>query len=147
MSTLWTPSGERPIPRPTAPPEPPRPAPQQASTSAPLRDDEPDDAEIRQLRDRLAATPPEVVIANHAYGMFELAGLHLSLNPPQLDQARLCIDALGYLVEGLGDRLGEPAPQLGEALSQLRLAYVQLASMNGAGSGGTGSGGTGSTQP
>lgn len=133
MSTLWTPSGERPIPRPTAPPE--RPSREPDATPSGVSDREPDEAEIRKLRDRLAATPPEVVIANHAYGMFELAGLHLSMNPPQLDQARLCIDALGYLVEGLGARLGEPSAQLGEALSQLRLAYVQLASLHGAGSG------------
>ena len=47
-----------------------------------------------------------MVVANHAYGLFELAALHLSAKPPSLDQARLAVDALGALVEGLGDRLG-----------------------------------------
>lgn len=138
MSTLWTPSGERPIPRSSPKSQQPSPAP---SPRVPDGDEDHgqklgsdvggdasfDQEEIRRLRDRLASTPADVVIANHAYGIFELAGLHLSLDPPQLDQARLCIDALGFLVEGLGDRLGEPAAQLREALSQLRLAFVQVA--------------------
>jgi hypothetical protein len=81
---------------------------------------------MAELRDRLAGTPAEVVIANHAYGLFELAALHLSLEHPQLDQARLAIDALGCLVEGMGERLGEAASELGAGLSQLRLAYVQV---------------------
>jgi hypothetical protein len=67
-----------------------------------------------------------VVVANHAFGLFELAALHLSLDPPQLDQARLAIDALSALVEGLGDRLGEHGKELTAGLSQLRMAYVQI---------------------
>lgn len=82
--------------------------------------------QMAELRDQLAQTPAEIVIANHAYGLFELAALHLSLERPQLDQARLAIDALAYLVEGLGDRLGEPAAELSTALAQLRLAFVQI---------------------
>lgn len=79
------------------------------------------------LQDQLANTPAEVVIANHAFGLFELAALHLSLERPQLDQARLAIDALGALVDGLGERLGEPAAELSKGLAQLRMAYVQIA--------------------
>ncbi len=81
---------------------------------------------MADLRDQLAGTPAEVVVANHAYGLFELAALHLSLETPQLTEARLAIDALGYLVEGLGDRLGEPASELATALAQLRMAFVQV---------------------
>lgn len=81
---------------------------------------------MAELRQRLADTPAEVVVANHAYGLFELAALHLSLQPPKLDQARLAIDALGTLVEGLGARLGDAAPGLSDGLAQLRLAFVQL---------------------
>jgi hypothetical protein len=72
------------------------------------------------------ATPVEVVVANHAYGMFELAAIHLSERPPALGQARLAIDALGALVEGLAGRLGDAEPSLVEALAQLRLAFVQI---------------------
>lgn len=81
---------------------------------------------MAELRDRLASTPAEVVVANHAYGLFELAALHLSLERPQLAEARLAIDALGYLVDGLGDRMGEQAAELETALAQLRLAFVQV---------------------
>ena len=54
-------------------------------------------------------------MANHCYGLFELAAVYLSQTPPLLDQARLAIDALGCLVDGLGDRLGEPAGTLNDA--------------------------------
>ncbi|HWE55503.1 MAG TPA: hypothetical protein VG435_08315 [Acidimicrobiales bacterium] len=118
MSSLWTPGGERPVGKtPDAPPA--------AAAGA-----EPSEEEMRQhmaeLRDRLANTPADVVVANHAYGLFELAALHLSLERPQLAEAALAIDALGCLVDGLGDRLGEPAGELGTALAQLRLAFVQV---------------------
>ncbi len=123
MSTLWTPGGERPIRR-----DPP------ASSTPPAGagggGEAPSDDELRaqmeELRDRLANTPAEVVVANHGFGLFELAALHLSLQPPQLDQARLAIDALAALVDGLGDRLGEATSQLSDGLSQLRMAYVQI---------------------
>ncbi len=81
---------------------------------------------MAELQEQLARTPVELVIANHAFGLFELAALHLSLQPPQLPQARLAIDALGALVEGLADRLGEYERQLVEGLANLRLAYVQI---------------------
>lgn len=81
---------------------------------------------MARLRDELARTPAEVVVANHAFGMFELAALHLSLQPPQLPQASLAIDALAALVDGVGERLGDAHHQLSEGLSQLRMAYVQI---------------------
>ncbi|MDQ1397151.1 MAG: hypothetical protein QOG64_2410, partial [Acidimicrobiaceae bacterium] len=82
--------------------------------------------QLDQLRQQLAETPVEVVIANHAFGLFELAALHLSLQPPNLAAARTAIDALGALVEGMSGRLGEPETQLVEGLAQLRLAFVQI---------------------
>src|ERR1700728_2065163 len=156
MSTLWTPDGERPIRR--DPPTPPDGGPRGAGgdprgaggsgapgsgvpgsgAPGPEPTDEELAAEVSRLREQLSRTPAEVVVANHAFGLFELAALHLSLRPPQLDQARLAIDALAALVDGLGDRLGEAASQLSDGLSQLRLAYVQIhaASQRGPGPGG-----------
>jgi hypothetical protein len=66
------------------------------------------------------------VVANHCYGLFELAAIYLSQTPPALFQARLPIDALGYLLDGLRGRLGEAEPALNESLSQLRMAFVRL---------------------
>jgi hypothetical protein len=120
MSSLWTPEGERPVRRES----------ETASEAAPGESREPTEAELNEqlarMQEQLANTPVEVVIANHAFGLFELAALHLSLQPPQLDQARLAIDALAALVEGLASRLGEPEQQLKDGLAQLRMAYVQI---------------------
>jgi len=75
------------------------------------------------------------VIANHAYGLFELAALHLSNQPPRLAAARLAIDALGALVETLDERLGQHAPALRDGLAQIRVAYVQIADATSNGNG------------
>jgi hypothetical protein len=83
------------------------------------------------MQEQLAQTPAEVVIANHAFGLFELAALHLSRQPPNLDQAKLAIDALGALVEGMVGQLGEHEEQLRDGLSQLRLAFVQIKGSSG----------------
>lgn len=143
MSSLWTPGGERPVPRSSNPdPEPRGGDTRGGGPPGPGGDaeDELSEEEMRQqvaeMRAQLAGTPADVVVANHAYGLFELAALHLSLERPQLDQARLAIDALGLLVEGLGDRLGEPAAELQAALGQLRMAFLQIqAGLNGPGPG------------
>lgn len=118
MSSLWTPDGERPVPPRTA-------AEGTAPAGAP-----PDEVEIAEqmaaMRAELINSPVEVVIANHCYGLFELAAVYLSNQPAMLDQARLAIDALGSMLDGLEGRLGDVEPQLKEGLSQLRLAYVQI---------------------
>jgi hypothetical protein len=96
---------------------------------------EADEAEIRAAMARLAATPVADIIANHAIGLWQLAVLHLGLGGdvvPDLEQAALALDAMAALVDGLGDRLGEHAGALRDALAQLRLAYVQVAQAAGA---------------
>ena len=45
---------------------------------------------------------------------------------PNLEEARLAIDALGALVEGLENRLGEHEATLKDALHQIRMAFVQV---------------------
>jgi hypothetical protein len=151
VSSLWTPSGEHRVPRQGtdtgtssgtdgesgAPPQgggdaggPPQAAgpggPEQGYPSP--EEEEAIKAQLAELSQRLASAPPEEIIANHAYGMFELAAIHLSRRPPNLQAGRLAIDALAALVDTLGDRLGQHAASLREALSQIRLAYVQIAS-------------------
>ena len=113
MSSLWTPDGEKPVERPAAP------APDE------LTEDELAER-LEALREQLAQTPVGDVISQSAYQFFEIGALHLSVIPPQLDQAKLAIDALGLLVEGLGDRLGQNAPTLRDGLANIRLAYVEV---------------------
>src|ERR1700729_4045966 len=133
MSSLWTPAGEH-FPKKEgndadSPPSNPKGDTDVAGTSpeAPLTEEQAAaQAEVDAMRAQLAHTPAEVVVANHCYGLFELAAIYLSQNPPQLFQARLAIDGLGALAEGLRGRLGEAEPALLESLSQLRLAFVSL---------------------
>jgi hypothetical protein len=82
--------------------------------------------QVEAMQRELANAPVEVVVANHCYGLFELAAVYLSQVPPLLPQARLAIDALACLVDGLKGRLGEAEAHLKDGLSQLQLAYVQI---------------------
>ena len=127
MSSLWTPSGEHfPDKEDGAPNQPPPPP----SGSAPPSGDEPiteaAQAEIDAMRRQLAE------VTGRSGGSQPLlrplrAGSGLFVpGAPMLFQARLAIDALGSLLDGLSGRLGEAEPPLLDALSQLRLAFVQL---------------------
>lgn len=92
--------------------------------------------QLRQLREQLASTPVADIVANHVIGLWELAVLHLTPDegrPPDLEQASVAIDAIGAIVEGLGDRLGQNAEPLRDALAQLRLAFVELSRPDGPG--------------
>lgn len=80
---------------------------------------------VAEARQRLAGVPAAVVVTNHAMGLFELAAIHLSSEPARLEDAQIAIDALGLLVEGLGERMGEHHDTLQAALSNIRLVYVQ----------------------
>ena len=81
---------------------------------------------IQDARQRLAEAPAEVVVTNHVMGLYELAAIHLSAPTPNLRAAALAIDAVACLVDGLGDRIGENAPTLREALANIRIAFVQI---------------------
>jgi Domain of unknown function (DUF1844) len=124
VSTIWTPGGEHePSPQPTE-----GQAPRGEEGGGDLTDEQARE-QLRQLREQLAATPVADIVANHAIGLWELAVLHLSPqegDTPDLEEAQLAIDAMGALVEGLGDRLGRHEQPLRDALSQLRLAFVEM---------------------
>ena len=129
MSSLWTPSGEH-FPKEeggsaAAPPSNPP-----GGTDVPGPPDGVSEEEAQRrldlMREQLASTPAEVVVANHCYGLFELAAIYLSQSPPKLFEARLAIDGLSFMLDGLKGRLGDAEPPLLESLAQLRLAYVSL---------------------
>jgi hypothetical protein len=92
-----------------------------------------DDAEaaLRDARNRLGEIPAEVVVTNHLMGFYELAAIHLSAEPPRLHDAALAIDAMACVVEGLGERIGAESVTMAEALSNIRLAFVQIKNANG----------------
>lgn len=91
--------------------------------------DAPDEETLERLRTELANTPASVVVANHCFGLFELAALHLSLDQPQLDEAKVAIDALLAITQGLEGRLGDVEPQLKEGVAQLQMAFVRIRDM------------------
>ncbi len=128
MSTLWTPDGERPVGRPadTAGGAPAGPPPDPFDGPGGDLDEDVLAAQVEAMRAELAEAPVEVVVANHCYALFELAALHLSQQPPHLPEARLAIDALGCLVDGLEGRLGENETVLKEGRASLQLAWVQI---------------------
>ena len=118
MSTLWTPGGERPIRRdppespsalagPAVPGAPGRPGPGGAPAREPTGGG--GGPQMAELRDQLARTPAEVVVANHAFGLFELAALHLSLSPPSSTRPASPSTPWPRWSRGSGARLGEPA--------------------------------------
>jgi hypothetical protein len=142
VSSLWTPSGEH---------RPEDPAGDQAGgqagsdASGPPAAASPggegelsreDYEELLRARAELAAIPVADIIANHAIGLQQLAVIHLLPDPapdgsptePRLAEAGLAIDALGALVDALGDRLAPHDEPLREAVTQLRLAFVELSS-------------------
>jgi hypothetical protein len=81
---------------------------------------------LDDARRRLADVPAEVVITNHVMGLYELAAIHLSTEPPDLASSRLAIDSVNALVEGLGDRLGADAETLRHALANIQMAFVEV---------------------
>ena len=126
MSSFWTPSGEHEISRDSGDAPPPHPVPDfngetdiDPETSAAM------EQQLREAQEQLLSVPAGQIVANHVIGLFELAALHLRVDPPNLDEARLPIDAMGVLVEQLGDQLPEHQT-LAAALHQIRLAYVEV---------------------
>jgi hypothetical protein len=89
------------------------------------------DAALSEARARLAEVPAEIVVTNHVMGLYELAAIHLSADPVDLVSARLAIDAVHHLVDGLGNRLGEEIDTLRAALSTIQMAFVQVSAATG----------------
>ena len=132
VSSLWTPDGEHPVGqrRPGDDARPDHAGPDDTGAADTIELDPADEAALRaemdEARARLAEVPAEVVVINHAMGLYELGAIHLSASPPDLAGAALAIDAFGCLVEGLGERMGPETATLRDALAQIRLAFVQI---------------------
>jgi hypothetical protein len=135
VSGLWTPGGGE-------PPETPAPDDDFPDLGAGSAGAEPppspeEVAAVRELHERLAATPVADVIVNHAIGIWQLALVHLGVvTPPDADGRRptpdlasagLAIDALAALVDGLTDRLGGGEEMLRDALRQVQMLFVDIA--------------------
>ncbi|MCC6339597.1 MAG: hypothetical protein KJ056_00640 [Acidimicrobiia bacterium] len=144
MSSIWTPYGEHEPPEagagsgavaPDRGPAPGEGPPAGPSSGGAGPDPGFTDEQIQEMLRRLIEMPVADIVADHAARLHEVAVLHLGAareRPGSLGAAALAIDAMAALVDGLGDRLGAAAAPLGEALAQLRLAYVEVSSPGGA---------------
>jgi len=83
-------------------------------------------AALDDARRRLAGVPAEVVVTNHVMGLYELAAIHLSTEPPDLASSQLAIDGVRALVDTLGDRLGGETDTLRLALANIQMAFVEV---------------------
>jgi hypothetical protein len=138
--SLWTPGGEVPVNRGGEGRSPePQPDPRAAGAAglagAPSLDDlSPEQRaeaeemirEMAQVQQQIAETPAAQLVANHAMGLYELAAIKLSQEPPRYADGQLAIDALAAVLEVAGDRLGADAATLRQGLSQLQMAFVEL---------------------
>ncbi len=83
-------------------------------------------AQIERMQQLMLERPASEIVVQHAMGLSELAVLHLSQAEPSLPDARLAIDALAALVDGLEGRLGEAEAVLRQTLPQLRMYFVEV---------------------
>jgi hypothetical protein len=86
---------------------------------------------MREMLTRLAETPVEAIVTQFAVELQEISVLHLGLSaerPESLAQAAMAIDAMGAMVDALGDRLEPNAEPLRQAVAALRLGYVEVSS-------------------
>jgi hypothetical protein len=138
--SLWTPSGEHPVERPGRSAPDATPPPQDTATAPPgagptsLDDLSPEERaqaeefarQVDSARQHLLEAPAGSVVGQQALQFYELAALHLSQPNPKLEDARVAIDALAAVVNGLGSRLGEAEQPLRQALNQIQLAFVEV---------------------
>jgi glutathione S-transferase len=135
--SLWTPGGEVPVGPEGAPSEPAG-GPDRGVTGRvggpdldALSPDERAQAEamIAQMADvqrQILSAPAAQFVTNHVVGFYELAAIHLGQPQPDLDEARLAIDAMAAVLDAVEDRLGEDGSALRDALSQLQIVFVQV---------------------
>jgi hypothetical protein len=136
VSSLWTPYGEDPVP-PAGSDQPPSPGgigggpggPGGGSGDDPGQPDL-DPEQMREMLARLAATPVEAIVTQFAVELQEITVLHLGLaseRPESLASAAIALDAMGGLVDAVGERLGPNAEPLRQAVAALRLGFVEVA--------------------
>lgn len=125
---LWTPGGDVPVGKRDSGAPPPAGADEaHHDHGVPPELTEEQVAEIRAALEQLKQIPVEELILNEINTLAQVAQLHLQ--PGELDQSRLAIDAVRALTAAAGDRFPpELHAQLDELMSQLQLAYVQVAS-------------------
>ena len=84
------------------------------------------EAEARRMAEEVAAVHSRDWVVSTAMNLVNVAGVKLESGP--LEEAQLAIDALAAIVRDVGPRLGDAEVPLRGVLSQLQMAYAQVAS-------------------
>ena len=79
---------------------------------------------MRAMAQHIAETPSLEWVLNTAVTLANVAGTKMDLGA--VADAQMAIDALGALVDGLGNRLGTAEAPLRQTLAQLRMAYAEM---------------------
>lgn len=79
-------------------------------------------AEARAIAEEVARAPARDWVLNVAVTLANVAATKIDAG--STEEARLAIDALGAIVDGVGERLGEAEPALRQTLAQLRLEFA-----------------------
>ena len=83
-------------------------------------------AQMADVQRQILSAPAAQFVTNHVVGFYELAAIHLGQPQPDLEEARLAIDAMAAVLDATEDRLGEDGRALRDALSQLQMVFVQI---------------------
>jgi glutathione S-transferase len=82
--------------------------------------------QMAEVQRQILSAPASQFVTNHVVGFYELAAIHLGQTDPDLDAARLAIDAMAAVLDAVEDRLGDDGRALRDALSQLQVVFVQV---------------------
>ena len=82
--------------------------------------------QMAEVQRQVLSAPASQFVTNHVVGFYELAAIHLGQADPDIDAARLAIDAMAAVLDRVEDRLGDDGRSLRDALSQLQMAFVQV---------------------
>ena len=85
-------------------------------------------AQMADVQRQIMSAPAAQFVTNHVVGLYELGAIHLNQPEPDIDEARLAIDAMGAVLDVAEARLGEDGRSLRDALTQLQMVFVQLTS-------------------
>jgi glutathione S-transferase len=83
-------------------------------------------AQMADVQRQILSAPAAQFVTNHVVGFYELAAIHMGQPQPDLEEARLAIDAMAAVLDAVEDRLGEDGRALRDALSQLQIVFVRV---------------------
>jgi len=137
--TIWTPRGEHEVsreaadtqqqaPPPNQPPnsQPPSPSPTAQDPQVDPQAQREYEQQLAEIRQNILETPIELILAQHFLGLSEIAVIHLSEANPNLESARLVINAMNGIVSATQGELGDAEEALQLALHQVQMEYVKV---------------------